>query len=140
MLALVEEALDQIAFLVRRDLAFLSSLFSAAIRWEWADTNPVTAAGKRSLKEARPRTRFLTRDEFAALRRAAPDYLKPILTLAVETGMRREELLSLTVRAIDIERREIHLDKTKTNAPRRVPLTDTAVVTVVFDTANVGTI
>ncbi len=46
-----------------------------------------------------------------------------MLVLAVETGMRRKELLSLTVRAID-------LDKTKTNAPRRVPLVDTAMVTV----------
>ena len=44
--------------------------------------------------------------------------------------MRREELLGLTVRAIDSARREVHLDKTKTNAPRRVPLTDTALVTV----------
>ena len=115
---------------IRRDLAFLSSLFSAAIRWEWVDTNPVTAVSKRSLKESRPRTRFLTRAEFALLRRGAPDYLKPILTLAVETGMRREELLSVTVRSIDLEKREVHLDKTKTNAPRRVPLTVTAVVTV----------
>jgi len=115
---------------IRRDLAFLSSLFSMATRWEWVDTNPVTAISKRSLKESRPRTRFLTRAEFAALKRAAPDFLKPMLVLAVETGMRREELLGLTVRAIDLERREIHLDKTKTNAPRRVPLVDTAVVTV----------
>ena len=114
---------------IRRDLAFLSSLFSTAIRWEWLDTNPITAVSKRSLKESRPRTRFLTRAEFAALKRAAPDF-KPMLLLAVETGMRREELLGLTVRAIDLERREIHLDKTKTNAPRRVPLVDTAVVTV----------
>ncbi len=115
---------------IRRDLAFLSSLFSAAIRWEWVDTNPVTAVGKRSLKEAQPRTRFLTRPEFASLKRVASDHLKPILTLAVETGMRREELLGLTVRSIDLERREVHLDKTKTNSPRRVPLTDTAVVTI----------
>lgn len=115
---------------IRRDLAFLSSLFAMAMRWEWIDTNPVTVVTKRSLKEARPRTRFLTRSEFMALRGAAPAYLRPILTLAVETGMRREELLGLTVKAIDVGRREIHLDKTKTNAPRRVPLTDTAVVTI----------
>ncbi len=110
---------------IRRDLAFLSSLFSMAMRWEWVDTNPVTAVGKRSLKEARPRTRFLSRAEFDALKRAALDFLKPMLVLAVETGMRREELLGLTVRLIDLERREIHLDKTKANAPRRVPLVDT---------------
>ncbi len=115
---------------IRRDLAFLSSLFSMAIRWEWVDTNSVTAVSTRSLKESRPRTRFLTRTEFSALKRAAPDFLKPMLVLAVETGMRREELLSVTVRSIDLQRQEVHLDKTKTNAPRRVPLTDTAVVTV----------
>ncbi len=115
---------------IRRDLAFLSSMFSMAVRWDWIDINPVTAVGKRSLKEARPRTRFLTRAEFERLRASAPPYLRPILTLAVETGMRREELLGLTVKSIDLERREIHLDKTKTNAPRRVPLTDTAMVTV----------
>lgn len=103
---------------IRRDQAFLSSLFSMAIRWAWVDTNPVTAVGKRSLKEARPRTRFLTQTEFAALKRAAPDYLKPILIVAVETGMRRGELLGVTVRSVDLERRQIHLDKTKTNAPR----------------------
>lgn len=55
----------------------------------------------------RPRTRFLTRIEFAALQRTAPNFLKPMLVLAVETGMRREALLGLTVRAIDLERREI---------------------------------
>ncbi|HEX4180938.1 MAG TPA: tyrosine-type recombinase/integrase [Caulobacteraceae bacterium] len=46
---------------------------------------------------------------------------KPILTLAVETEMRREELLGITVRSIDLERREIHLDKTKTNARAACP-------------------
>jgi integrase len=46
------------------------------------------------------------------------------------SSVRREELLSVTVRSIDLQRREIHLDKTKTNAPRRVPLMDAAVVTV----------
>lgn len=61
---------------------------------------------------------------------AQGDFLKPMLMLAVETGMRREELLGLTVRSIDLERREIHLDKAKTDAPRRVPLVDTALVTV----------
>ncbi|MEG4873573.1 MULTISPECIES: tyrosine-type recombinase/integrase, partial [unclassified Microcoleus] len=115
---------------IRRDLAFLSSLFSTAIRWEWIATNPVTAISKRGLKESRPRTRFLTYAEFETLRRKAAPHLRPILTLAVETGMRREELLGLVVGAIDLERREIHLDKTKTNAPRRVPLTDTAMVTI----------
>ncbi len=107
---------------VRRDLAFLSSVFTMASRWGWVDTNPVTSFNKKTLKESRPRTRFITREEFARLHESASDDLKPILVLAVETGLRKEELLGLTVASIDLRRRELHLEETKTSNPRRVPL------------------
>ena len=58
---------------------------------------------------------------------AASGTLKPILVLAVETGMRKEELLSLRLEQIDLRRREVHLEVTKTSSPRRVPLSVTAV-------------
>ena len=112
---------------VRRDLAFLSSMCAMAVRWGWLDTNPVTAFNKRTLKEARPRTRFLTRAEFDALLAAASDHLRPAIVLAVETGLRKEELFSLAVAAIDLPRREVVLDRTKSGAPRRVPLSDGAI-------------
>src|SRR5690606_15209815 len=80
---------------IRRDLAFLSAVLSAAVRWDWIEANPGTAISKRSLKEARPRTRFLTRAQFKRLKSEVPDYMKDILVIAVETGMRREELLGL---------------------------------------------
>jgi integrase/recombinase XerD len=115
---------------IRRDLAFLSSVLSMANRWGWVDTNPVTSFNKRSLKESRPRTRFITREEFGRLYEAASEDLKPILILAVETGLRKEELLSLTVASIDFRRRELHLEMTKTNTPRRVPLSAKALDTI----------
>jgi integrase/recombinase XerD len=115
---------------IRRDLAFLSSVFSMASRWGWVDTNPVTALNKKSLKESRPRTRFITREEFARLHEAASDDLKPILILAVETGLRKEELLGLKTSSIDFRRRELHLEITKTNTPRRVPLSAKAMETI----------
>lgn len=115
---------------VRRDLAFLGSLFSMAVRWDWAETSPVNAFSKKALKESQPRTRFLSRPEFARLEEVAPPKLKPILRLAVETGMRKEELLGLTTDSIDLQRREIHLSETKTNTPRRVPLSPTALSTI----------
>jgi integrase/recombinase XerD len=115
---------------VRRDLAFLSSLCTLAVRWGWLDTNPVTTFSKRSLKEARPRTRFLTSPEFEHLLATASENLRPALILAVETGLRREELFGLTTADIDLGKREIHLEQTKTNSPRRVPMSDTAMVTV----------
>jgi integrase len=115
---------------IRRDLAFLSSVFSMANRWGWVDTNPVTALNKKSLKESRPRTRFITREEFERLYETASDDLKPILVLAVETGLRKEELLGLKVASIDFRRRELHLDVTKTSVPRRVPLSAKALETI----------
>jgi integrase len=115
---------------VRRDLSFLGSVLSAANRWGWVDTSPVTNFNKRSLKESRPRTRFLSRAEFARLYEAASEDLKPILTLAVETGLRKDELLGLTIASIDFRRRELHLEHTKTSTPRRVPLSTTAVDTI----------
>jgi integrase/recombinase XerD len=85
---------------VRRDLAFLGSVFTAAIRRGWVDTSPVTAFDKRALKESRPRIRFITREEFTRLLDMASASLKPILVLAVETGMRKEELLSIRLEQI----------------------------------------
>jgi integrase/recombinase XerD len=115
---------------VRRDLAFLSSMCAMAVRWGTLDTNPVTAFGKRTLKEARPRTRFLTQAEYEALLANAAEHVRPAITLAVETGLRKEELFGLTLSAIDLSRREIRLDQTKSGMPRRVPLSDVAVATI----------
>ena len=115
---------------IRRDLSFLGSIFTAAIRRGWVDTSPVTALNKKALKESRPRIRFVTREEFNRLHDAASGILKPILVLAVETGMRKEELLSLRLEQIDLRRREVHLEITKTSSPRRVPLSVTAVDTI----------
>jgi integrase len=115
---------------IRRDLAVLGSVFTTAIRWGWADTSPVTGFNKRALKMSRPRTRFLTREEFDRLHEAASDDLKLILVLAVETGMRKAELLGLTLGSLDLRRREAHLEDTKSSTPRRVPLSPRAFETV----------
>ena len=50
-----------------------------------------------------------------------------VLRLAVETGMRRGELLELTWEAIDLDARFIHLDLTKSGDERRIPLNAAAV-------------
>jgi integrase/recombinase XerD len=115
---------------IRRDLAFLSSLCTMAVRWGWLDTNPVTALNKRALKASRPRARFLTTAELDQLLTATADHIRPAIVLALETGLRKEELFSLTVSGIDLTRREIRLDHTKSGIPRRVPLSDNAITTI----------
>ena len=92
---------------IRWDLAFLSSLCAMAVRWGWLDTNPVTALNKRALKASRPRTRFLTATELDQLLAATAGHIRPAIILALETGLRKEELFSLTLSGIDLTRREI---------------------------------
>lgn len=50
------------------------------------------------------------------------EQLKYIVPLAVETAMRRSELLSIRWNDVDLDRRSIYLDKTKNGLSRTVPL------------------
>jgi integrase len=116
---------------IRLDLACLSSMLSCAVGWEWLETNIVRNYDKRTVRKNPTRVRYLTDDEYGRLIDAASPYLRPMIALAVQTGMRVSELLSLEWRQVNLRRREITLIKTKTNAPRVIPLTDAAVTIIV---------
>lgn len=79
----------------------------------------------------RGRSRRLQGDEEQRLLRAADSgrshYLAPLLVLALETGMRRGELLSLRWADVDLSRRVAHLKLTKNGDSRDVPLSTRAV-------------
>lgn len=111
---------------IRRDLACLSSMMSCAVQWEWIKQNPLKGYSRRSLKESPPRTRYLSLDEFDALLNATPPDMTTLVVLAVETGMRMGEMLSLTWQQIDQQRQEIRLTETKTDEPRTIPLSPKA--------------
>lgn len=122
---------------IRRHLATLSSMVSRAIGWGWIETNPARDFDKRSVPEAKARTRYLTQHEFNQLVGHAASHLKPLLTIAVHTGMRSEELLSLTWSQVNLERQEVTLHRTKSGLPRVIPLTPVAVATFVAITRHV---
>lgn len=113
---------------VRRYLDSLSGVFAVAIRdWEIATTNPVRAIRKPA--NGRARDRRLMPGELERVISAAseaPD-LPAIITLAVETAMRRSEILGLEWRNIDLTKRLAYLPLTKNGLSRTVPLPTTAV-------------
>jgi integrase len=114
---------------VRRDLACLSSIMSFCEEWEWLDDgkNPVPSylrrRRKRGLKEAPGRIRYLTVEEEAALIAASQYPLSAAIALAVDTGLRREELFSLTWAQVDLRRGIIRTTAdTKSGRVRVVPI------------------
>jgi integrase len=54
-------------------------------------------------------------------------YLRPLIALAIETGMRRGELLSIRWKDVDLTAPTIRILKTKNGHPRTIPLTPKAV-------------
>jgi integrase len=109
-----------------RYLAVLSHAFTFAVNeWGWAVENPLRKVGR--ARESRGRTRYLSDAErlclLAACRASRCPYLYPIVVIAISTGMRRSELLTLRKSQIDIGRGVITLNDTKNGDQRCVPLT-----------------
>jgi integrase len=134
---------------VLRRLAVLSHVFSIA-RKEWGMeslSNPVELVRKPQLDNARTR-RVAAHNpglDGAAGDSTEPDRaslageiervvaasgsaaLPPIICLAVETAMRRGEIVSLQWEHVDLKRRVAHLPATKNGTARDVPLSSRAV-------------
>src|SRR6185436_18002468 len=108
---------------VNRELAALSRIFSLAIDNGITDTNPCRKVKK--LRENNERKRYLTSEEEGRLMGALTGrraHLRPLVLLAINTGMRRGELLSLMWRNVDFQRGVIHVTNTKTGRDRDGPM------------------
>jgi len=115
---------------VRRDLTILRHMMNIARR-EWdipAVVNPIQDI--KLPPHGKARDRRLEQGEFERLmdecQNSRNPLLKPIIIFAIETGMRRGEILNVRWADIDLERRTLHIPRTKTDFPRTIPLTSRA--------------
>lgn len=114
---------------IRRELAYLSAVFKLAN----IGINPVRIYDKSGLLNARERTRALTKAEFDRLidfcKRRRTKVLYKLVMLACDTGLRKEELMSLTRSQCDMHPPHIKLydDQTKSDKPRIVLLSSLSV-------------
>ncbi|WP_186046469.1 tyrosine-type recombinase/integrase [Burkholderia gladioli] len=126
------------ATVVRR-LAVISHLFTIA-RKEWgleSLSNPVELVRKPTVKNERIRRiaqiepdtdRGTSTDELAYVKAAsASAFLPALIDIAVETAMRRSELISLGTAQVDLAKRVARLAMTKNGTARDVPLSSKAV-------------
>jgi len=109
---------------VNRYLAALSHVFTFAMKeWGWVEDTPFRRVS--TLREPRGRVRFLDDDERQALLEACKDHssqLYTIVVLALSTGARQMEILSLTWPQVDLSRGTILLEDTKNGERRVLPL------------------
>lgn len=71
---------------VNRELDTFSSLFNRAIEWGKTETNPLKIV--KDFKVDNRKERILSKEEEKRLLGKAPDHLRPILLVALHTGMR----------------------------------------------------
>ncbi len=114
----------------RKDMAILNYAIGYAIR-EWGiaiRTNPLDNVARPPA--AKPRDRRLDEEELDRLIKAFETcrnhWIKPIVIFAIETAMRRGEILALTWENVNLEARTAFLPQTKNGDARRVPLSEKA--------------
>lgn len=104
---------------INREGALLRSILNRAVQWGVLSFNPIK---KISMFKEEPKERILTEKEIKLLVRSADVPLKHIILVALNTGMRRGEILNLHWHQINVERGFITVQKTKSRKLRRIPL------------------
>lgn len=130
---------------VNRDVEVLRKMFNIAVDNGWLVKNPCKPIKK--LRQDNKLERYLTPEEeirmfqvcngdfsfrqdlkateidkLAGFYKNRFKYMIPIITCALNTGMRKEEILSLTWRCVDLESRKITLLDTKNGKKRYIPI------------------
>jgi integrase len=124
---------------VNRVMSCLRHMLAKAVEWEMLEGNPFEKGRSLQLKENNRRLRYLSQEEIDRLLAECPDpnqkkqegqliqsvqaaHLKDFVAIAINTGMRKGEILSL--KWSQIRNGFIYLDKTKTDEARQIPIND----------------
>ena len=111
---------------LKRELGILSGMINHAIR-EWGlniQQNPVSMVSLPKMPQGRDRRLELGEEEQLL---SSSGELKRLIILALETGMRRGEILNIKKSHIDFTRQTLLIPLTKTDTPRTIPLSSKAI-------------
>ncbi len=105
---------------VNRELALMRHLYNMALRWGYAERTPMQ--GIKLFKEHNERIRYLTADEEARLFTVLPDHYKPVVTIALQTGLRMGEIRALRWRDVSFETSTLTVARSKDGEVQRIPM------------------
>lgn len=114
----------------KRDITAVMAVLYGAEARGWIETAPDPKPVLRGIRERRDPITLPLEHEVEQLINRCRGNLGRLVRILRLTGMRLEETASLQHRQIDLSRRVITLDRTKTDRARAVPLSDAAVGTL----------
>ena len=108
---------------INREMTCLRHMFNKGVEWDIMEQNPFTKGKGLFIKENNQRLRFLSTEEIPKLLTECPNHLHRVVVCAINTGMRRGEILGL--KWSQVLNGFIYLRETKTSESRQIPINDT---------------
>ncbi len=113
---------------VNRELATMKHMFNKAIQWKRANKNPVREV--KLFREDNRRLRYLEKWEIKALIEACSNHLIPIVITALNTGLRKGNILNLKWGDINFEQEIIFVKESKSGESLEIPMNGLLVKTL----------
>jgi integrase len=111
---------------VNKTIAIFKHMLAKAVEWEMMSEEILKKVRKvKQIPENNKRLRFLASEECQALIKACDPHIRPIVVTALNTGMRRGEILNLKWDQIDLKHGFILLEVTKNGERREIPINET---------------
>lgn len=105
---------------VNREVTCIKHMFNKAVEWQYLKHNPLLSVKR--FKEPPGRLRYLVTTEIDLLLNECAKHLRPIVIMALNTGMRKGEILDLKWADLNMDNRVITIKRTKNNEIRTIPM------------------
>ena len=108
---------------INQEMICLHHLFEKGVEWEMVEHSPFDKGKSLRFKANNDRKRYLSQDEIERLLSSCDNKdIQNIIEFAINTGMRKQEIL--TLKWDQIKDGFMYLSKTKTDKAREIPMTE----------------
>lgn len=109
---------------INMKIKILKRMFNLSWKeWEWFDRNPIAQISLE--RGANKRDRWITKGEEDSILSHSEAWMKEIITFALNTGLRLNEIVGLAWSNVDLFRRTVTITQSKNDEPRTIPMNAT---------------